>query len=225
MADAKSTKNGTHGAKHTLCRRIGFCLWGMPNCPTNSRVIKTKDGGDATSTPKAYPAGQHGPTKRRNKLSTYGELLIEKQKLRTFYNLSEHQLLFIYRQAKKGTGNTGDKLLANLEMRLCSVVYRSGLAPTIFAARQVVSHRHIYVNGKICDRASIRLKAGDVVSINEQHSPMIATIAKNSTSELPAYLEKDVNDKTKVTIVREPLPEEIKVDVSIIKVVEFYNLH
>ena len=156
MADEKKTKSGTHGAKHTLCRRIGFCLWGMPNCPTNTRVIKTREGGESTSTAKAYPAGQHGPTKRRTKLSTYGELLLEKQKLKTFYNLSEHQLLFYYRKSKMGSGNTGDKLLASLEMRLCSAVYRSGMAPTIFAARQVVSHRHILVNGKICDRASYR---------------------------------------------------------------------
>ncbi|MCQ2396777.1 MAG: 30S ribosomal protein S4 [Lentisphaeria bacterium] len=219
-----TTKNGTHGAKHTLCRRIGFCLWGQPNCPTNSRVIKTREGADATSTPKAYPAGQHGPTKRRVKLSTYGQLLLEKQKLKTFYDLTEHQLTFIYRNSKRGLGNTGDKLLANLEMRLVSAVYRSGLAPTIFAARQVVSHRHILVNGKICDRASLRLKAGDVLTIDEQHSPMIAKIAKESTVVLPPYMEKDAAS-CKVTITREPLPEEIHVDVSIIKVIEYYNLH
>ena len=111
-------------------------------------------------------------------------------------------------------------------MRLCSVVYRSGLAPTIFAARQIVSHRHVLVNGKVCDRASCRLKAGDVLTINDQHFPMIAQIAKASTTvELPPYLEKDANDKCKVTVVREPMPEEIRVDVSIIKVVEYYNLH
>ena len=212
MADEKK-KSSTHGAKHTLCRRIGFCLWGMPNCPTAGEKGKT------------YPAGQHGPTKRRAKLSTYGEMLLEKQKLKTFYYLSDHQLLFMYRTAKRGLGNPGDKLLANLEMRLCSVVYRSGLAPTIFAARQIVSHRHVLVNGKVCDRASRRLKAGDVLTINEQHSPMIAQIAKSSTVELPPYLEKDANDKCQVTVAREPLTEEIRVDVSIIKVIEYFNLH
>ena len=222
---SKPNQSGTHGAKHTLCRRIGFCLWGMPNCPTNSRVIKTRSGSDATSTAKAYPPGQHGPTKRRGKLSTYGEMLLEKQKLKTFYYLTDHQLLFMYRAAKHGEGNPGDKLLANLEMRLCSAVYRSGLAPTIFAARQIVSHRHVLVNGKVCDRPSRRLKAGDVLTINDQHSPMIAQIAKASTVELPPYLEKDANDKCKVTVVREPLTEEIRVDVSIIKVIEYFNLH
>jgi small subunit ribosomal protein S4 len=219
MADEK--KVSVKGAKHTLCRRIGQCIWGMPNCPTNSRVIKTREGGEATSTPKAYPAGQHGPNKRRTKLSTYGELLLEKQKLRTFYNLTEHQLRFIYQQSKKGQGNTAEKLMANLEMRLASVVYRSGLAKTIFAAFQAVSHRHILVDGKIVDRASYRVRAGQVISINAQRSPMIAEIAKGIDAVVPAYFEKD-QAECKVTVVREPLPEEINVNVAIMKVIEYY---
>ncbi|MFA6817196.1 MAG: 30S ribosomal protein S4 [Lentisphaeria bacterium] len=212
-------KNGK--AKHTLCRRIGHCIWGMANCPTNSHVIKTREGGEATSSPKAYPAGQHGPNKRRNKLSTYGELLLEKQKLRTFYNLTEHQLRFIYKQAQKGDGNTADKLLRFLEMRLVSLVYRSGLCKTIFAARQAVSHRHILVDGKIVDRASYRLAPGQVISINAQRSPMIAEISKSVDTVIPPYLEKDAAE-CKVTVSREPLPEEISVDCAIIKVIEYY---
>ncbi|MBP5640912.1 MAG: 30S ribosomal protein S4 [Victivallales bacterium] len=214
-------KPSVKGAKHTLCRRVGYCLWGMPNCPTNSRTIKTKEGGEAASSPKAYPAGQHGPTKRRGKLSTYGELLIEKQKLRTYYNLTEHQLRFIYENSKRGEGVTGDKLLRNLEMRLMSVVYRSGLAPTIFAARQIVSHRHILVDGKIVDRASYRVKPGQVISIDSAKSPQIADIAKNSDAVLPAYLEKD-KENCKVTVTHEPLPEEIQTGVAITKVIEYY---
>lgn len=218
MAEAKKS---VKGAKHTLCRRVGYCLWGMANCPTNARVIKTKEGGEASSSPKAYPAGQHGPTKRRGKLSTYGELLLEKQKLRTFYNLTEHQLRFIYENSKRGEGITGDKLLRNLEMRLMSLVYRSGLASTIFAARQLVSHRHILVDGKIVDRASYRVKPGQVISINAERSPKIADIAKSSDAVLPAYLEKD-KEACKVTVVHEPLPEEIQCGVAITKVIEYY---
>jgi len=214
-------KPSVKGAKHTLCRRVGYCLWGMPNCPTNARTIKTKEGGEAASSPKAYPAGQHGPTKRRGKLSTYGELLLEKQKLRTYYNLTEHQLRFIYENSKRGEGVTGDKLLRNLEMRLMSLVYRSGLAPTIFAARQIVSHRHILVDGKIVDRASYRVKAGQVISINPEKSPKIADIAKNSDVTVPAYLEKD-KENCKVTVTHEPLPEEIQTGVAITKVIEYY---
>ena len=220
MADEKK-KASVKGAKHTLCRRIGQCIWGMPNCPTNSRVIKTREGGEASSTPRAYPAGQHGQTKRRGKLSTYGELLLEKQKLRTFYDLTEHQLRFIYQSSKRGEGNTADKLLANLEMRLASVVYRSGLAKTIFAAYQLVSHRHILVDGKIVDRASYRCRAGQVISINAERSPMIAAIAKGNDVVLPPYLEKD-KEACRVTVAREPLTEEIGVNVEIMKVIEFY---
>jgi len=209
------------GPKHTLCRRIGQCIWGLPNCPTNSRVIKSREGGESTSTPKAYPAGQHGPTKRRNKLSTYGELLLEKQKLRTFYNLSEHQLQFIYKKAKQGQGITGDKLLRLLEMRLVTVVYRGGLTSTIFAARQAVSHRHILVDGKIVDRASFVVKPGQVVSISSERSPMLSTIAKSIDAPLPAYLQKD-KEECKVTVTHEPLPEEINSNVTISRVIEYY---
>ncbi len=208
------------GPKHTLCRRIGQCIWGLANCPTNSRVIK-KEGGEVSSTPRAYPAGQHGPTKRRGKLSTYGELLLEKQKLRTFYNLTEHQLRFIYEKSKQGEGITGEKLLRNLEMRLVTAVFRGGLAPTIFAARQAVSHRHILVDGKIVDRASYRLKAGQVISINAERSPMIAEIAKGLDTVLPPYLEKN-KEECKVTVTHEPLPEEIQVNVTISRVIEYY---
>ena len=106
MADEKK-KVSVKGPKHTLCRRVGYCLWGMANCPANTGTAG--DGGQGSGTAgkaRNYPAGQHGPTKRRGKLSTYGELLLEKQKLRTFYNLTEHQLRFIYENSKRGEGIT-----------------------------------------------------------------------------------------------------------------------
>jgi len=216
----KSTTMG-HGPKHTLCRRVGYCLWGKPNCPTNSRTIKNKEGAEVTTKERAYPAGQHGPTKRRGKLSTYGSLLLEKQKVRTFYNLSERQLRFIYQKSQQGEGITGDKLLANLEMRLTTAVYRAGLAPTIFAARQIVSHRHVLVDGKIVDRGSYRLKAGQVISIDPSRSPVIAEIAKGIDTPAPAYFEH-VAGECKATVLHEPLPEEININVEITKVVEYY---
>ncbi len=219
MADAKKTS--VKGPKHTMCRRVGYCLWGKANCPTNSRTIKNKEGQDVQTKDRSYPAGQHGPTKRRGKLSTYGTLLIEKQKLRTYYDLGERQLHFIYEKSRKGAGITGDKLLANLEMRLTTAVYKSGLAPTIFAARQIISHRHVLVDGKIVDRGSYRLKAGQVISINPEKSPVIADIAKNNTSETPAYFEH-LQGECKATVLHEPLPEEIQNNVEITKVIEFY---
>ena len=219
MADAK--KKSVKGPKHTMCRRVGYCLWGKANCPTNSRTIKNKDGVDVQTKDRSYPAGQHGPTKRRGKLSTYGSLLIEKQKLRTYYDLGERQLRFIYEKSRRGEGITGDKLNANLEMRLTTAVYKAGLAPTIFAARQIVSHRHILVDGKIVDRGSYRLKAGQVVSIDPERSATIAEIAKGIDAPVPAYFER-IAGECKFTVLHEPLPEEISNGVEITKVVEFY---
>ena len=219
MAD--EVKKSVKGPKHTMCRRVGYCLWGKPNCPTNSRTKKNKDGQEIATEGRAYPAGQHGPTKRRGKLSTYGSLLQAKQILRTYYDLGERQLRFLYEKSRQGAGVTGDKLLANLEMRLTTAVYKAGLAPTIFAARQIVSHRHVLVDGKIVNRGGYRLKAGQVISIDAEKSPTIADIAKNIDAPVPAYFEK-VAGECKATVLHEPLPEEIQNGVEITKVIEFY---
>ena len=194
------------GAKHKLCRRLGSCVWGSPKCPSAKRP---------------YPAGSDAKARRR-KLSTYGELLLEKQKLRAHYNIGERQLRFVLKKSRAGTGQVGDKLLRNLEMRLTSLVYRSGLAPSIFAARQAVSHRHILIDGKKVNRGAYRLKPGQVISINPQKSPAIAAIAQATDVVVPPYLEVD-KENLKVTIVREPLQEEIPANVNIMHVIEYYS--
>lgn len=191
--------------KHKLCRRVGSCIWGSPKCPSVKR-------------PFAAGANAKG---RFKKLSTYGELLLEKQKLKAFYGVSERQLHITYQRAKQGEGMTNEKLLRALESRLDSVVYRSGLAPTVFAAKQFVSHRHIKVNGKTVDRASCLVKPGQVVSINIEKSPAVANIAKNTNCEVPTYLEVD-REACKVTFLREPLVEEIPCSCEIMRVIEFY---
>lgn len=193
------------GPKHKLCRRVGSCVWGSPKCPSVKRP---------------YPSGSTARA-RRKKLSTFGELLSEKQKLRAHYDISEKQLRFIYKQAKQGTGSTGDKLLHFLERRLVSVVYRSGLAPTIFAAKQAISHRHVLVDGKVVDRSGFRVKAGQVITINQQRSPAIVSIAQKTDIVAPPYLEVD-QQNTKAVLAREPMVEEIPVPVEIMRVVEFY---
>jgi len=192
-------------AKHKLCRRVGECIWGSPKCPSVKRP---------------YPAGS---TARgfKKKLSTYGELLIEKQKLKMFYAVSEKQLRLAYQKAKKGEGMANEKLLKNLEMRLDALVYRCGFAPTIFAAKQFVNHRHIKVDGKIVDRSSYKVKPGQVISISPEKSPSIANIAKNTNCEVPAYLEVD-RENGKATLAREPLAEEIPCKVEVMRVIEFY---
>ena len=193
------------GPKHKLCRRMGSCVWGSPKCPSVKRP---------------YAAGPHGG-KRRSKVSIYGELLMEKQKLKAHYDLTERSLRVLYLKAKKSIGATGDKLVTDIEMRLSSVVWRSGLTPTIFAAKQAVVHRHVLVDGKIVDRPSYRVKAGQVISINSQKSPAIASIAKTTDIVAPPYLELD-RENCRVTVSREPLVAEIPCNVAIMRVVEYY---
>lgn len=191
--------------KHKLCRRVGSCIWGNPKCPSVKR-------------PYASGSSAKG---RHKKLSTYGELLIEKQKLKAFYAVSEKQLRIAYQKAKKGEGLTNEKLLKGLESRLDAVVYRSGLAPTIFAAKQFVNHRHIKVDGKTVDRSSFIVKPGQVISVSADKSPSIANIAKNTNCEVPAYLEVD-KENCKVTLAREPLAEEIPCICEVMRVIEYY---
>lgn len=191
--------------KHKLCRRVGSCIWGMAKCPSAKRP---------------FAAGPHGKT-NRSKLSTYGLLLRQKQILRLHYALTERQLRFVYRKSKMGEGQTGDKLLRNLEMRLSSVVFRSGLAPTIFAAKQAVVHGHIFVDGKRVNRNAFRVQAGQVISIDVEKSPNMASIAQSTNMIVPAYLEVD-KTACKVTVAREPLVEEIPCAVDIMSVVEYY---
>ena len=193
-------------AKHKFCRRIGTCIWGSPKCPSVKRP---------------YAAGQHGKTARRKKLSTYGTLLLEKQKLRFHYAISEKQLQIAYAKAKKGEGQAHEKLFRNLEQRLDSLVFHSGFAPSIFSAKQFVTHGHILVDGKRIDRSSYVVKEGQVISINAEKSPSIADAAKKSNTTTPGYLEVDL-DALKVTLTRAPELEEIPVDVNIMSVIEFY---
>lgn len=192
-------------AKHKLCRRVGQCLWNDPKCPSAKRP---------------YPAGPHGKT-RRIKLSTYGTLLQEKQKLRGFYGISEKQLQIAYHKAKIGNGPAGDKLLQSLEQRLDALVYRAGFAKTIFAAKQYVNHGHILIDGKRVDRSSCQVREGSVISINAEKSPAIAEVAKASNCTVPAYIEVD-REALKATLVRVPVADEIPTDIQIMSVIEYY---
>jgi len=192
-------------AKHKFCRRIGPCLWGDPKCPSVKRP---------------YAAGPHGKG-RRSKLSTYGELLMEKQKLRNYYAISEKQLRIAFAKAKSGEGQTHEKLFRSLEQRLDAMVYRAGFAPTIFAAKQLVNHGHVLVDGKRVDRSSCLVKEGQVISINAEKSPKLAEVAKKNNTTAPAYMEVDL-DNLKATLVRAPQVEEIPVAVKIMSVIEYY---
>ena len=196
-------------AKHKLCRRLGYCVWNMTNCPTVKGKART------------YAAGLQGKAAKRKKLSTYGEMMQEKQKLKAHYALTENQLRNTFLAAKRIEGKTNEILMQHLEFRLDAAVYHAGFAPTVFAAKQFVNHRHILVDGKCVDRASYLVKEGSVISINAEKSPAIAEFAKKNNTVAPAYMEVDL-DNLKATLVRAPQVEEIPVDVKIMSVIEYY---
>ena len=164
------------GPKHKLCRRLGSCIWGSPKCPSINRP---------------YPSGQHGQNLRR-KMSVYGQQLLDKQKIRMHYGLMEKQMRRTFERAQRMGGVTGTNLLMLLESRLDSVVYRLGFAPTIAAARQLVSHAHILVDGKKCNTPSFQVKPGMAITIRERSRkiPFVAEGAENPPAALPEYLER-----------------------------------
>lgn len=125
-------------------------------------------GADRAFEKKNYPPGQHGLARKRKKLSEYGTQLNEKQKAKAIYGVQEKQFRRAYEEAAKLGGITGEDLLKYLECRLDNVVFRLGIAPTRAAARQLVSHRHITVNGSVVNIASFAVKAGHVIGVREK---------------------------------------------------------
>ncbi len=125
-------------------------------------------GPDKNYEKRNYPPGQHGQSKKRSKLSEYATQLKEKQKVKYTYGILERQFAKTFDRASRKEGITGENLLQLIESRLDNVVYRLGIAPTRSAARQLVSHRHIIVNGKVVNIPSYTLKAGDQVGVREK---------------------------------------------------------
>jgi small subunit ribosomal protein S4 len=167
------------------------------------------------------PPGQHGASPRR-KVSGYKKQLVEKQRLRAQYNVSERQLQNAFSEAIRQPGNTGIRLLQLLELRLDAVVLRAGFVRTIYAARQAVSHGHVTVNGKRVDRASRRLKPGDVVALSPRSRDMAAFTAPLEVARPPAYLELDKENR-RVRIREIPEREQIPVQCEASLVIEYYS--
>ncbi len=131
-------------------------------------------GYDKSFEKRNYPPGQHGSSKRRKTVSEFGIQLKEKQKAKMTYGLLERQFSKVYREAARKSGVTGEIMLQMLESRLDNVVYRLGIAPTRRAARQLVGHKHIAVNGSICNIPSAQLRAGDKISVRARSTSNIA---------------------------------------------------
>ncbi len=143
-------------------------------------------GADKSFEKRKYAPGQHGNSRRRRKLSEYGVQLQEKQKAKYTYGILERQFRNLFEKASRRTGITGEVLLQLCEARLDNTVFRMGIAPTRAAARQLVSHRHITVNGDIVNIPSYSLRPGDVVGIREK-SKSLEVILDSTTSHVNSY--------------------------------------
>ncbi len=186
------------GPKSKIARRFGEPIFGA------DKVLSKKN----------YAPGQHGNNRRR-KSSEYGVMLAEKQKAKYTYGVLEKQFRNTFKKADSAPGITGEVLLQNLEARLDNVVYRLGIAPTRAAARQLVSHRHICVNGSVVNIPSYALKAGDVVSVREKSKSLevITESVSGSARSRYAWLEWDaatMSGKFLQQPEREEIPENIK---------------
>ena len=197
-------------SKYKIDRRLGENIWGRPKSPVNRRE---------------YGPGQHGQ-RRKGKISDYGLQLRAKQKLKGYYgDITEKQFKRAYQEANRMKGDTSQNLIGLLERRLDMIVYRAKFAPTIFAARQIVSHGHIRVNGVKCNIASRQVDVGSVISLGNKAKEMALVIEAQGLAErdIPEYVAPDGN--AKVTYIRVPTLDEVPYPVKMEPnlVVEFYS--
>ena len=195
------------GPKSKIARKFGEAIYGA------DKVLEKRN----------YPPGQHGLARKRKKVSEYGTQLSEKQKAKYTYGLLEKQFSRTYEQAARMGGITGENLLKLLECRLDNVVYRLGIAPTRAAARQLVSHRHITVNGAVVNIPSYQLRSGDVVGVREK-SKSLEVIQESLSGGHSRYswLEwegSQMSGKFLQKPEREEIPENIKEQL----IVELYS--
>ena len=197
-------------AKHKIDRRLGVNLWGRAKSPLNRRD---------------YRPGQHG--QRRRKVSDYGLQLNGKQKLKCYYpNITEKQFRRYYKEAVRRVGDTGENLVGLLETRLDAVIYRMKFVPTMFAARQFISHGHIHVNGRRVTIPSYLVKEGDTVEVREKSRaiPMVLEAVALGERDVPEYIEAD-HKKMVGKFIRIPKLEDVPYPVVMEPnlVIEYYS--
>jgi small subunit ribosomal protein S4 len=195
------------GPKSKISRRFGEPIFGASKALTK----------------KAYPPGMHGRG-RRKKQSEYAVQLMEKQKVKYLYGMLEKQFENLFHKAAAKTGITGENLLALLESRLDNTVYRLGIAPTRRAARQLVLHKHITVNGEIVNISSYTLRPGDVVAVREKSKSLeaIANSLSARNARQFSWLEwdgKELTGKFLSAPSRDQIPEKIQEQL----IVELYS--
>ena len=198
-------------SKHKVDRRLKANLWGRPKSPFNTR---------------AYPPEQHGQG-RKGKPTDYGIQLHAKQKLKSYYgNINERQFRNIYRKALSKKGDTTENLVALLESRLDTVIYRGKFAPTVFAARQLINHGHIKVNKKKVNISSYLVKEDDVIEVRDKSKKLniIEGSIQSKERDVPEYISLDDKNKS-VKLVRVPkfseVPYPVIMEPSL--VIEYYS--
>ena len=197
-------------SKYKINRRLSVNLWGRPKSPFYKRD---------------YPPGQHG--QRRRKISDFGSQLRAKQKLRGYYgNINEKQFRRIYAEAVQAKGDTSEQLIGLLESRLDIIVYRMLFVPTVFAARQLINHGHVTVNGKRVNVASYRVREGDQVEIRQKSKehPVVLEATQTLERDVPDYMEIDF-ENLKGTFVRIPVLADVPYPVQMEPnlVIEYYS--
>lgn len=170
------------------------------------------------------PPGEHGGGKMRRRPSEFKRQLVEKQKLRFNYGVSERQFRKMVKEAARVAGSPGARLLEFLERRLDNVVFRAGFAPTIPAARQLVNHGHVRVNGKKVDIASYRVKLHEVITLREKSReiPDVLASLEAPALEVPEWLVFEA-DKQQATVLAMPTPASVPFPIDIQLVVEYYS--
>jgi len=195
------------GPKVRLSRRVGVPIADIPKHTNNDRLRN--------------PPGVHGYRGRR--LRDYGVRLVEKQKLRYHYGVQEKQFRRSVDEASRRPGNTGEELLQILEQRLDNVIRRTGLARTIWAARQMVAHGHVLVNGQKVDRPSFAVSVGDVVSVKEKvHKLARENMESMAGLEVPGWIDLNPGE-LKATITSLPTSDQVPFAVNTNLIIEFYR--
>ena len=198
-------------AKHKVDRRLKVNLWGRPKSPFNTRN---------------YRPGQHGQS-RKSKPTDYGMQLIAKQKLKSYYgNINERQFRNIYRKAIKKRGDTTENLVALLETRLDTVIYRAKFAPTVFSARQLINHGHFKVNKRKVNVSSYLVKEEDLIEVKDKSKSLIIIegCLNSKERDVPEYIQSDGKNKT-AKLVRVPkfadIPYPVQMEPKL--VIEYYS--
>ncbi|MES2594685.1 MAG: 30S ribosomal protein S4 [Verrucomicrobiota bacterium] len=197
------------GPREKIARRFGIALFGP------SKALELRN----------FPPGQHGVRNARRKVSEYGVALIEKQKLRFQYGVLEKQFRRFFAEAQRRKGVTGENLLQMLEFRLDNVVYRMGFSNTRFASRQLVSHRHITVNGHVVNIASYQVKPGDKVGVKDspRSQQLVGRFLEMTLGNpSPDWMTVD-RDAMTATVNRAPIRDEINPIANEQLVVELYS--